>query len=86
MSITVLAETERRAAHGLHRCGYCGQNIAAREQYLDQRNCDNGTVWTFRSHLGCGPRYWRAHRALGLHDDDYMHWSDVLDWEDGDPK
>lgn len=49
----VLAEYRRKAAHGLHRCGYCGQAIAAREQYHDVRCADNGTAWTWRAHFRC---------------------------------
>ena len=50
---TVLADTIRRAAHGRHRCGWCRQTIAAREQYRDLRMADYGTAWTWREHLAC---------------------------------
>lgn len=55
---TLLAEYNRRAAHGLHRCGYCRRPIAAREQYLDQRIAAEGTVYTFRAHHACFSAYW----------------------------
>ena len=55
---TLLAEYNRRAAHGLHRCGYCRRPIAAREQYLDQRIADDGSVYTFRAHHACDSAYW----------------------------
>lgn len=53
MSLTVLACSHRRAAHGLHRCALCGRKITVRELYEDQRCADDGTAWTVRSHLAC---------------------------------
>ena len=70
MMATLLTEKVRRAAHGLHRCGWCGDKIAAGERYNDQRIADNGTVYTWREHRGCAARFWKAWRAEGLHEDD----------------
>lgn len=58
MSCTVLSHTHRKAAHGLHTCGYCYQKIAKGEKYLDQRCADSGTAWTFRAHIDCHDAYW----------------------------
>lgn len=54
---TLLAHHHRRAAHGKHRCGLCGRNIAQGELYEDQRCADEGTVYTVRSHLACVSAY-----------------------------
>lgn len=52
--MTILADNIRRSAHGRHRCGWCLRLIAAREQYRDLRQAQDGTVWTWREHLACG--------------------------------
>lgn len=49
----LLAEYERKAAHGRHVCALCGKRIAVGERYSDARCADAGTAWTFRSHLRC---------------------------------
>lgn len=58
MSVEVISEHRRRAAHGKHVCCLCRRRIAAREEYLDQRLADNGTCWTSRAHLDCQSAYW----------------------------
>jgi hypothetical protein len=69
VSVTVLSDTRRKAAHGKHRCGYCRQPIAAGEVYDDTRCADNGTAWTWRSHLRCQAF---AQKVV-----------DPFDWQDG---
>lgn len=66
----LLADHVRRAAHGLHRCAWCGQYISAREQYRDTRCADNGTAWTWRSHLRCDDFIWKAAREAEWDTDD----------------
>lgn len=56
---TLLAHHVRKAAHGLHRCGWCGGMIANRGRYIDQRIADNGTVYTWRAHCDCDFRVWQ---------------------------
>lgn len=51
--MNVLSDRNRRAAHGKHRCGYCREPIAYGEVYNDCRCADDGTAWTWRSHLRC---------------------------------
>jgi hypothetical protein len=67
--ITTLSDRDRVAAHGRHRCGFCGNRIAVGEKYNDSRVADMGTVWTFRAHLRC---------IAFLHE-----VVDPIDWEDG---
>lgn len=52
--MTVLSDRARRAAHGLHRCGWCQRTIAAGETYRDVRQAVDGTVATWREHIVCG--------------------------------
>lgn len=58
MSVTVLSEHRRKAAHGRHVCGYCYKRIGVGERYLDQRCAGDGTAWTWRAHTDCHSAYW----------------------------
>lgn len=79
---TLLAEHVRRAAHDKHRCELCHEPILRRSKYLDQRCAEDGRAWTFRCHVDCNVRYWKAHRGLELLTDEPLEWSEVLEWED----
>lgn len=80
MSVQVIQWTERKAAHGKHRCVYCGEHIAAREQYGDMRCACDGTAWTQRSHLACTDLVNRYAVDVGLDDEDWPDWQEVLSW------
>lgn len=81
MSVDVIASNERRAAHGLHRCVFCGKPIGERERYLDLRCRDNGTVWTQRQHLACMDLMQRYCEDRGIDDEDWTDWQEMLAWE-----
>jgi len=66
---TLLAHHKRRAAHGLHRCGWCGNHIVKGEQYTDQRIADDGTVWTWREHITCAAQFWHWWQEQGYGDE-----------------
>lgn len=78
---TLLSCKRRRAAHGRHLCGICRELIPVGWVYLDQRCAEDGTAWTFRCHIDCDIRYWRAHRGLELWSDETLEWSEILQWE-----
>lgn len=66
MSTTLLAHyPDRRAAHGLHRCGDCGGRIARGDRYSDQRLADDGTAYTFREHALCRALFEQAWADFG---------------------
>ena len=82
---TLLAHHLRLAAHGRHRCGWCGLTIAARERYIDQRIAENGTVWTWRCHQACDDLVWRHFREPdieGVHPHDVYADALALERED----
>ena len=91
MSVTLVTERVRRAAHGRHVCGWCHKNIAARERYRDQRCAGDGTMWTWREHLACCDRINAGLRANGETWSDYEDshpndiWRSVLEHEDSHP-
>lgn len=78
----LLAEHNRKASHGKHRCGWCGENIAQGETYRDQRIADMGTVWTWREHPACAERIWTWWHKQGYHDDEmtdaWSAWVEML--------
>lgn len=49
----LLSHTVRRAAHGKHVCRFCRRLIAAGERYNDDRLAEDGSAYTFRSHVDC---------------------------------
>jgi hypothetical protein len=87
MSAVLLAQHTRKAAHGLHRCGWCGENIAKGERYTDQRIADNGSAYTWREHPACAERIWKWWRAQGYYEDEmtdgWIAWAEMLAEEEG---
>lgn len=76
----VLASFHRRAAHGLHRCCWCGSNINPRERYLDLRIATDGTVYTQRQHLACIDKVNRYGAYHGVEQDEPIDFDEVRQW------
>lgn len=66
MTVTVLSDRQRRAAHGRHTCQLCHQPIPARSLYTDRRVAHDGTAYTWREHTACGALVDTAARWFGL--------------------
>lgn len=75
--MTLLAQYLRRAAHGRHRCGWCGERIAQGEVYVDQRIAADRSVFTWREHRTCGSEVWRWLGRAGCYDIEGLNPRDV---------
>ena len=75
MSYTLLSEATR-TARKQHRCIWCGQDIAAAEQYVDERSVYDGDIQHHRWHPECldamrdEAREWGGSFEFSPHDND----------------
>ena len=78
----VLEETRPKASKH-HTCSNCDGRIGCGDEYLNQVNVSDGTLYTYKSHILCHALWLDAYWEYNLEDDDwgFEHaWGAVAEW------